>query len=42
MDLEGFPKMTPEEFVEMFCEMNNCEPETEITRILFDYVGRIT
>jgi hypothetical protein len=37
--LEGFPELTPEQFVKMFCEMNNCEPETEITRILFDYVG---
>jgi hypothetical protein len=39
--LEGFPKLSPIQFVEMFCQMNNCEPETEITRILFDYVGRI-
>jgi hypothetical protein len=39
--LEGFPAMKPFEFVNMFCEMNNCEPETEITRILFDYAGRI-
>ena len=37
--LEGFPELTPEQFVDMFCQMNNCEPETEITRILFDYVG---
>lgn len=36
--LEGFPEMSEKEFVEMFCKMNNCEPETEITRILFDYV----
>jgi hypothetical protein len=41
MILEGFPLMTSKEFVEMFCEVNNCEPDTEITRILFDYVGRI-
>jgi hypothetical protein len=41
--LEGFPEwaINPVPFVEMFCKMNNCEPETEITRILFDYVGRI-
>jgi len=36
--LEGFPELSPAQFVDMFCEMNNCEPETEITRILFDYV----
>jgi hypothetical protein len=39
--LEGFPELKPVQLVEMFCEMNNCEPDTEITRILFDYVGRI-
>lgn len=39
VDLEGFPEMTPEEFVELFCEMNGCQPDTVITRILFDYVG---
>lgn len=39
--LEGFPNLTPEKFVEMFCEMNDCEPETEVTRILFDYVGKV-
>lgn len=39
--LEGFPEwyLCPEQFVDVFCEMNNCEPETEVTRILFDYVG---
>lgn len=39
--LEGFPqwKTRPNMFVELFCEMNDCEPDTEITRILFDYVG---
>jgi hypothetical protein len=36
--MEGFPEMTPQNFVEMFCEMNGCTPITEITRILFDYV----
>jgi len=38
--LEGFPQwsITPGNFVKLFCEMNKCEPETEITRILFDYV----
>jgi len=37
MALEGFPELTPQQFVDMFCAMNDCEPETEITRILFDY-----
>jgi hypothetical protein len=37
--MEGFPDLTEQQFVEKFCDMNNCEPETEITRILFDYVG---
>jgi hypothetical protein len=37
--LEGFPELTEQKFVDMYCEINNCEPETEVTRILFDYVG---
>jgi hypothetical protein len=36
--LEGFPELTPPQFVMMFCQMNDCEPETEINNILFDYV----
>lgn len=36
--LEGFPELTPWQFVKMFQDMNGCELETEITRILFDYV----
>ncbi len=35
---EGFPKMKPSEFVEMFCKANKCEPSVEITRIEFEYV----
>ena len=35
---EGFPDMTPDEFVEMFCEHMNCEPDEEVTRIAYDYV----
>jgi hypothetical protein len=38
VDLEGFPEMTPEEFVEMFCRLNGCQPDTIITRILFNYL----
>jgi hypothetical protein len=37
--LEGFPEMTPAEFVEFFClSHKGCSPETEITRIGFVYV----
>jgi len=35
---EGFPEMTPLEFVLMFCAHMSCTPETEITRIEFKYV----
>jgi hypothetical protein len=40
--LEGFPQFSdcPEMFVYMFCEINDCEPNTEITRVLFDYQVR--
>jgi hypothetical protein len=36
--LEGFPKMTPAEFVEMFCTMHHCPPETLVDRIEFKYM----
>jgi len=32
---EGFPDKTPEEFVKMFCKMNNCHHDTIINRIEF-------
>lgn len=38
--LEGFPDMSPKDFVEMFCEANkhkNCTPETEVNRIRWEY-----
>lgn len=39
MILEGFPEMSPEEFVEMFCRTHNgCRPGCEITRIEFQYM----
>jgi len=39
--LEGFPELTPVEFVDLFCRINKkCTPETEITRVLFDYQER--
>lgn len=35
---EGFPDMTPAEFVEMFCKHNGCEPSEMINRIEFRHV----
>ena len=35
---EGFPILTPLEFVAMFCEHMKCAPDTEITRLEFRYV----
>jgi hypothetical protein len=32
---EGFPEMTPAQFVELFCKVNKCEPSTEVTCIEF-------
>ena len=32
---EGFPQMTPAEFVAMFCRHMGCEPDAEVTRIEF-------
>lgn len=35
---EGFPSMTPTEFVEFFCKTHKgCTPDTIVTRIEFDY-----
>jgi len=40
--LEGFPvghaKHWPSEFVRMFCDNMKCSPETEVTRIEFEYL----
>ena len=36
--LEGFPNMEPDEFVEMFCDMNKCLPKRIINRIEFEYI----
>ena len=39
VQLEGFPELTPVQFVETFCKINpKCTPDTEVTRVLFDYV----
>ena len=36
---EGFPQMTPEEFISFFCATHKgCAPETEITRIQWTYL----
>lgn len=35
---EGFPWMTPPEFVEMFCVHMACFPETQVNRIEFEYL----
>ncbi len=36
---EGFPEMTPDQFVKMFCKSHKrCTPFTVITRIEFKYV----
>lgn len=35
---EGFPDLTPAQFVEMFCASHKpCTPETIVTRIEFEY-----
>ena len=35
---EGFPEMSPWEFIEFFCSTHKgCDPDTEITRIEFEY-----
>ncbi|SHN40407.1 hypothetical protein SAMN02787076_06242 [Rhizobacter sp. OV335] len=37
---EGFPDMTPAEFVAMFCKTHKgCTPETVISRIVFGYAA---
>ena len=36
--LEGFPNMTPVEFVEMYCRHNGCSPEDRVHRMEFEYV----
>jgi len=32
---EGFPDMTPRQFVEFFCESHKCDPHKVVNRILF-------
>ena len=35
---EGFPRMTPIEFVDMFCRAMRCAPDTQVTRIEWRYL----
>ncbi|WP_029190873.1 hypothetical protein [Verrucomicrobium spinosum] len=36
---EGFPDMTPDEFIAFFCKTHKgCRPQTTITRIEFEYL----
>ena len=35
---EGFPNLTPWQFLEMFCRVNGCGHLTLVTRIEFEYV----
>lgn len=35
---EGFPDLNGKQFVFMFCEHNQCTPDTEVTRIEFEYL----
>lgn len=37
-DREGFPGVSRQRFVDMFCELMDCEPGTWVTRIEFEYV----
>ncbi|MBN2420087.1 MAG: ASCH domain-containing protein [Deltaproteobacteria bacterium] len=36
--LEGFPELTPDEFVKMFCDANRCKPYKLVNRIAFNYL----
>jgi len=36
---EGFPEMTPAEFVDFFCRSMRVTPKTIVNRIEFEYVG---
>lgn len=35
---EGFPYLTPTEFVDMFCKANKCKPETIVHRMEFEHI----
>lgn len=35
---EGFPHLSPTQFVQMFCKANKCSPDVEVTRVEFEYI----
>jgi hypothetical protein len=35
---EGFPELSPEQFIEMFCSHMRCRPSEEVNRIEFEYL----
>ena len=35
---EGFPEMTTEEFIEMFCRANKCDRNERVNRIEYEYL----
>lgn len=37
---EGFPGLTPAEFIAFFCRANGCEADVMVNRIEFEYSGR--
>ncbi len=36
---EGFPTMTPDQFVTMFCLTHKCQPNQAVTRIEFKHIN---
>jgi hypothetical protein len=36
--LEGFPEMTPQQFVDMYCQHNKCTPDKVVHRMAFEYI----
>jgi hypothetical protein len=39
VDREGFPDLTPADFLAMFCKANHCDGYQPVNRIEFEYVG---
>lgn len=39
--LEGFPSMTPDDFIKMYCRANKCSPDFICSRIEFEYLEEI-
>lgn len=36
--LEGFPDMTTDQFIDMYCKHNKCKPRDTVNRIEFEYI----